>query len=525
MKMKSFILPVVFSLLIVVAGCERYIDSQDPVRSLPDNGPLPVNVTVQLYDGSVRLSWEVTDTSAVVMYRIFSGQDAQSELLLRDSTTELFIEMSGLLVNQSYFFQVAAVTADGLMWERSEVVSASVSYLSIDINNGDTYTNDRQVSVQVSSAVPVTHIQLSEDSAFVNTPFVPLSGASRNIEVSDGDGVKVLYARLQFSDGSTSGGLLIDSITLDTRATINSLSLNSPINGLYHREGETVIFTLDAGEADGVATVSFSGQPSLALRDDGVGADVVAGDGMYTGSWLVPGNTTINNGVVQGSFTDAAGNRALPFVAHDLLNVVTLPPEITLTVAPLSTFEISLNWTQTTSTNFAAYRVYRSMTPAVNESSTLLTSISSPGQTSYNDVGLDHNTRYYYRVYVVDKSGLNTPSSIESATTHVNTAPQPVALYSIENGDSLTIDLSWTSSDEIDFASYRVYRSTTSPVDTTGTLVFLGESAGNTLLISTLPNVPSGSSLTYYFAVWVFDRHGAATGSNEVSAPAPEDAP
>ncbi|MBD3258817.1 hypothetical protein GF377_10315, partial [candidate division GN15 bacterium] len=59
------------SLVLITSGCERHIESKDPVRSLPAEPPAPVNVVSQINDRAVQLSWEVTDSANVSRFRIY----------------------------------------------------------------------------------------------------------------------------------------------------------------------------------------------------------------------------------------------------------------------------------------------------------------------------------------------------------------------------------------------------------------------------------------------------------------------
>ncbi len=516
---------IIFLICVVaVIGCSRYIDSRDPVRSIPDTGQVPTNLTVDLIDGGVQLTWDIDDPAAVTKYRVYAARitgTAPLDYVLRDSSTTTTATVTGLTVNQDYSFRVAAVLTSGLEWTPSDPVAATINYLSISIKDGAEYANSRTVIVNINAPLTTSHIEMSEDSTFAGSIFKPFSGTATQFELSEGDGVKWVYARLQFQDGTATGGFLSDSIILDTRAAIDSVFFLPPADD-YFTGGETIRFGIDGGEIGGSASVSFTGSGTITLWDDGTGDDPVADDGIYWGHWTVPNTFTLNNGQVTGTFTDAAGNRAPQITGRKALNIFTAPLAVTASATAISTYEIALTWTQAVGTNFAAYRIYRDLSPTVTTSSELLTTITSSGTTEYTDTDLDAGTTYHYCIYVYDNVGLSTPSFVVTATTEPNTVPDPVDLFAVVGSDTTNVTLSWSQSAETDFESYRVYRSLSSPVDTTATLVSLERSIGTLSTTATLPSVSLGSNSRYYFRVFVFDRHGAIAGSNEVDVHAPE---
>jgi fibronectin type 3 domain-containing protein len=78
--------------------------------------------------------------------------------------------------------------------------------------------------------------------------------------------------------------------------------------------------------------------------------------------------------------------------------------------------------------------------------------------------------------------------------------------------DTSSLKLSWSPSTEIDFANYRLYRFTSSPVDTSFAPITIINNQAQTEFrdFSVVPN------LLYYYRLFVFDRFGLAAGSNEV---------
>ena len=97
---QTLVLTLLLAMLLGVA-CDRYIDSRDPVRSLPDPLAAPINLVAALNDQAVQLSWEIADTSVVSRFRVYAADSADGEYTLRDSTTQFQQPVTGLLVNQT----------------------------------------------------------------------------------------------------------------------------------------------------------------------------------------------------------------------------------------------------------------------------------------------------------------------------------------------------------------------------------------------------------------------------------------
>lgn len=202
-------------LAMAAAGCDRTIESKDPPQTFPKSGPVPINVEALVNDGSVTLTWEISDSSSVALFRVWVSDSTAEDFILRDSTTGLSLNLGGLVMNRRYFFRVGAVTTDGIEGFPSEVVSARISRLSIMIESGREFTSDRKVVVQVNGQPATSHMILSESAGFPDAVWQPYV-SQVSFMLSDGDGVKNVYARLQFEDGSRSGDPLSDDIILDT---------------------------------------------------------------------------------------------------------------------------------------------------------------------------------------------------------------------------------------------------------------------------------------------------------------------
>jgi fibronectin type 3 domain-containing protein len=508
MRKISLLLLIMVPAIFVFAGCSRHVDSLDPVRSIPEPLDAPVNLSVLIGNQAVTLTWEMTDPSNVAYYRIYLADSADSDFRLRDTTTTLSGTISGLLYNQKYTFEIAAVRTGGNEGKRSSPVSVRVPALSVVIKDNAEFTKSQSVNVTLNGGLGASEYQLSEDSTFASAPIENFS-SQVPFSLSAGDGKKRLYARYYYSDGSRTNGLIYDEITLDTKAAISSFSF-SPTTTLH--TADVVTFTLNAGESKGTASVSFVGAPTISLYDDGAAPDATANDGIYTGRWVVPVGVSASGEEVAGAFIDAAGNEALQLKASTLITIQSSPAAVSIVSAlAISTYQIEVHWTTATSPNFRSYQLYRAPNAGVSNASTLVTTIDNKNNAGYTDTTLDANTMYYYRVYVIDSFGLTAASNVDSARTQVNTAPAAVVLAGTLSADSSTFKLSWTKSTEQDFASYRLYRKNSSGVTTSDQLVAIINNASS----DNITDFVNGSA-TVYYRIFVFDRHGLSAGSNEV---------
>ncbi|MCP4584015.1 MAG: hypothetical protein GY839_20580, partial [candidate division Zixibacteria bacterium] len=148
------------------------------------------------------------------------------------------------------------------------------------------------------------------------------------------------------------------------------------------------------------------------------------------------------------------------------------PPESVVLSDPFEITDqsITLNWTINNDPDFDYYALYRDFNPGVNEQSTQVALIDNHLQTIYIDQPLIENTTYFYRVYVVDQQGAFNGSNEVWATT-ANGFPTSVVLNPPSAINESGMTLTWLENTDLDFAEYRLYRSTTSGVDSTDQLI------------------------------------------------------
>jgi fibronectin type 3 domain-containing protein len=408
MTMTKFIPVTVLMILVSLAGCDRYLDSSDPVRSLPSDVSIPINLEAVIDDASVTLRWELTDSSDVARFRIYVADDENGEYILRDSTSSYSATLDNLLLNQQHYFRVTTVTTTGLESSPSETVSATAVHLSISINNDSEYTRQRDVQVQIYTGVAAAYVQLSEEADFSDAIWESF-GSTKSFELSEDDGVKTVYVRMQYADGSETGASLSDDITLDTYAEITSVTFQPQSDTL--KVGQTTTFKVDAGETGGEASVSFESVRDFELHDDGIDGDVIADDGVYSGTYTVPHGVNALDAMVTGSFTDVAGNRAEGLVSESLLNINMPPVSVTLAADTNSVGStVIFTWTISNESDFESYRLYRDNSGTSPSDDKLVTIITSAATNQY-ETSMPSTTTPY-SLFVFDRHGESAGSNV-----------------------------------------------------------------------------------------------------------------
>lgn len=399
--MSKYAIVMTLMVLALLLACDRYLDSQDPVRTAPTPIPIPTNLAAVVDDGTVTLSWELTDSSEADRFRVYLAESEEGEYLLKDSTTMFSISLSDLLLNRQAFLRVSTVTSGDVESQLSTKVSATPAHFWISIDDNSEYAKQRDVQVRINSGVNALYLQISEQQDFGDAVWESFS-VSNSFELSEDDGVKTVYARLQFADGSETGQPLSDDITLDTEAEIESLTffLDTAILAV----DSITTFRMQTGEIGGEASVSFGTERNLELFDDGTNGDAVADDATYTLEYTVPFGAYAFDEEVTGSFTDEAGNSAEDVTADGLMNINSTPEKVVLAVSfGVDSSTVVFTWTTSTESDFESYRLINTADPGktlmiATSSSTNRFEMSSPTPNSE------------YRIFVFDLHGDSAPS-------------------------------------------------------------------------------------------------------------------
>lgn len=512
MRILTFVLgTAVLAGILAFGGCTNDIEKPLQVDRIDGAPEIPRNLQTVVGDAQVTLNWTVSDESKILRYLIYRGDTTRTLPLLIDSTLTMSYTDNGLRNGLRYIYQVSAVGTNLLEGKRSQPVSAMPSLFGISIADGAKYVNKRQVTISLSAANGTQLVMLAKDSLFSGANWSTFA-ATKTWELTSGDGVKSVYARFRDGEGNETSRFAMDDIVLDTRAAIVSITENSA--GGILTAGSVVHFILDAGEADGVATVEVQSVGTINLFE----GDPVATPGVYEAGYTIPAGIDVINATITGNFTDAAGNLAQSRLAGTVLNIANPPAASLVTAYPISESEIEIDWTRSNATDFAAYQIFRDTLDAVGLSSTLMQAQANASTTTFRDTDCKPSKGYSYAVYTVDKTGLKSRSNVARVTTLANAAPKAVSIY-VSRQDSTSIAIGWTKNDDSDFESYRLYRADTLSADTADARL-AGVVAAQATLQFTDSNIHKGEKFDYF--VIVYDKYGAASAiSNKVRGPRP----
>ncbi len=506
-------------IFIAATACEEFSPINLQKKSI--FLPAPDNVTLKLGNGYVVLTWEYPDTAAVKTFRIYRKAQNEEDFT-RIGETEKKVYRDDYLANGTrYEYEIAAVNQDGVEGRHSKTVVGIPAIYSVQINDGALYTNSRRVVIKITAPNNTTLMMFSNDSTFTGAVWESFS-TKKVWNLSYGDGEKVVYAKFRNLDDQEIDRPIAAKIILDQIATIAFLEEDS--GGHILSSGDTLHIRMGTFEPNGRATVdiidpSFSNPEEhgsvygIVLFDDGTHGDIQAGDGIYEINYGIGHELIVEGALLIGNFWDPAGNHART-TAPTRITAHPFPTPVQLfepTIVSGNEAALHLRWSRNDDPDFAAYQIMRSKFLAVSLASTLVAEIRNQDVTSYTDTNLQPNTKYYYRVYVFDRNGNSTGSNIESGTTPENLPPKPVVL-SQPTQDSLALVLSWSPNTDQDFEHYRLYRSTTSPVDTSFAPIAIINNAATTQFrdFSAQPNI------TYFYRIFVYDKWGLGAGSNEV---------
>ena len=222
--------------------------------------------------------------------------------------------------------------------------------------------------------------------------------------------------------------------------------------------------------------------------------------------------------------------------------------------------QVTANWTQCSSDDFASYTLYRSTNQFISSdttSATRLTTVSTASSTDYTDNTVTNATTYYYALKTTDESGLTSWSNeVDVTTPQSSESPSPsdlslaftggskantvsCAISTLFSNDRTTVASSgtalssqtagkstcgvtatWTECADGDFLSYTLYRSTSSGIsqDTTS-----ADNMGTFTSVSSTEYVDGAVDweTTYYYALITRDTQDLFAWSDEESITTP----
>jgi hypothetical protein len=510
MKKISLILTIV---ALAIIGCNREIPAPSEYPSKPTLPEAPRNLVIAVADQSLQLTWEAGDNSTIDRYRIYRGDSLTATFSLIDSSETANYTDANLLNGRLYYYQVSAVDTLNRSGERSAIAWGAPNLYAVIINDGDSTTNSRDVTLTLVAPATSLYMRIANTADYAGSSWESFVSTKAWV-LPQGAGSKTVYAMFRDSYGNSTTGSYSDNILLQMLPYQYSISAEQDALFAYSRD---IALALTA--PSGTSFMKISTDANFA------GAEWEA----YSASknWHV--SSGIDNGELVIFFARFR-DQNLDSVAVQASDSITMafadPIELFPVIQPFDHYQtINLSWTATRSEDFQSYRVFRRRGSAAVD--TLISNIASSSTTTYLDsIGLsnlpDTTTQsVYYMVRFLSAYG----DSSDSDTIRVNlknTQPTAISCFvsnvnyvpdSAHHVTNMTATLGWSRSEISDFTSYIVYENT-SP--TSGTAHPVSYIYDRTDLSHDIVKNNVDTTRVFYYWLKVSDQGGQ---SSQFSAP------
>ncbi len=493
-------------LLLAFITCSREIPNPTSFPNLPEMPPAPYAVTISIGDHSIRLSWQVSDTTDIAHYRIYRAESAE-EVLSRFDSTEMRVYTDSNLTNgRQYFYQVSSVSGQGRESQRSRIVSAVPNLFSIVIENGAEEINTRSVQLTLVAPPTTTLMRIANDISFDGANWEPFA-ADKQWLLTGGAGIKRVYAFFRDSDGIMMTEPVIDSISYVIRPHDFTVLVNGGDIQTYSR---SVNLQITAPQGTGFMKIStdpsFTGavwEPLAANRD-----------------WLIGQSEAQNRDTVRFlvRFLDSAHDSIAVQAADSIIASFAEPVDLLPVYSPDDHYRaVNLQWSVSRSEDFLRYRLFRSRDTGTVD--TIVAEISDINRNTFTDSlnlgALPTSTpvELFYMVRFYSEWGDSSDSDTITVSLR-NT--QPAAITCFVSGAAfqpdtatgwfnLTATIGWSRSDIPDFSHYVLYENTAPSSATSRPVAFVYDS-GTTSFELTRNNVDS--TTVFYYWMRVFDLGG-----------------
>lgn len=501
---------------IFIASISFYAGCLEDIAEVPLDVPdaslgVPRVLISESASGYIKLVWHGVDGAA--SYRVYRSSSLSESFERAAETQDTSYVDSTVRSGVTYSYKVAAVGRSGLEGKQSESVSAKASIYGIMINGGAKYSSSKTLVLNITAPETTRHMMISSNQDLYGSVWESFA-TQKIFNIDAADGSVSVYARFLDENGSLSP-IVSDEIVLDTYARIVSVELE-PDSRVYSPSATVKIkMRVEGSETGGRGDVSFGGLASVQLADDGRAGDETADDGIYSREYCFPSSVRGLRIPLEARFTDRAGNEAPLFEAGKISFTDPPNPVQLLAAVDSSRTSITIKWTASTEEHFAAYRIYRSTSAGVAEiPANFVRELANQAQTSYPDGQLTEGVRYYYRIFVVNDLA-ETAASNEIAASTFDGYPTPPILDDPSSIGPTRLTLTWSENPDTDFREYRIYRATSPGVTTSSQLVATISNRETTFFddegLDTAAN-------TYYYRVYVVDRAGKSSRSNEVAS-------
>ena len=201
-------------------GHDNPLDPDNPASSSSEPAR-PTGLTAVVSDRLVELSWTVSDTFQIELYRVYRWEvedEDEEDYELIDTSEEMDYDDSDVRNGQIYYYQVSSVNRHGLEGDASREVGVIPRVFGVTIDQGRPKVASRNVTLAMSASVDADLMQVSNDPDMTDAAWEPYH-SSRSWILEPGDGMRTVYARFRDTADNMSG-IVSDDIEMDTRATI-----------------------------------------------------------------------------------------------------------------------------------------------------------------------------------------------------------------------------------------------------------------------------------------------------------------
>jgi len=507
--MKKTILLLTFA---VIFGCDREIPNPVSYPDYPELPPTPINLSLAVGDHSLFLDWQISDSSHVARYRVhraeFVADTVAPSFVVIDSAASTAYIDANLQNGRRYVYKVSARNQNGLEGYSSEMAVGTPNLFSMSINDGAPVTGTRAVVLRMLGPADASFMRISNSPDMADSPWEAYDTLKHWI-LTEGQGTKTVYAVLRDGDGNSTHDIISESIIFEIQSYSYSIRVDGDAPVTYSRDVEVTI-TAPAGTSymkisNSADYAGASWEPLSASRP-----------------WFIQPQAAASGDSVSFycSFRDESGD-SLEVEAFDSIHLLCAEPVDLLPVfqQPDSYQSVRLQWSQSLSADFQAYRLFRSIGTTLVD--TAVTIVNTLDQTSHLDSlglrdfsdGQDRLAYYMIRLYSI------YGDSSDSDTIQVvlrNNEPPTVSCFldnvtydsSAFGGIDITAVLTWSRSTDPDFFHYVVYENT-QPDSATALPIYFSYAADS--VAYAIYRHADGPVYSWHYWLKVFDLGGRAS--------------
>lgn len=237
---------------------------QNPNKYVARVGSTWKDTTISRTTGWHEMKWDFSSGTDVKMY--IDGILVETTSSLNYFTTMFYGDSWTNGINGTSYFDDISIKSDTLA-----PVNTSVK-ISADSVVESVYSNRREVTLMLNAtdaSLPLS-MMVSDDAAFTGAVWEPFS-TTRPFALTDGDGIKTVYAKFKDNAGNESEAVS-DSIILDTIAptlqlTVNKATIHQPNHQMVQIQVTQQTNGTDAGIASIVLASITSNEPDNGLGD------------------------------------------------------------------------------------------------------------------------------------------------------------------------------------------------------------------------------------------------------------------